>query len=122
MKVLVYGLGESGAAASHVLIERGEEVVVADSNDSERLRGLVSKIGAKGYLGADPKILEKGFDLVVASPGIHPRDALLSAAGAKNIPILSEVALGLDLLASRVRVAAVTGTNGKTTVVDMMRK
>src|SRR5215217_1559930 len=41
-----------------------------------------------------------------------------------GIPVLSEVALGLSLLeaeAPGVRVAAVTGTNGKTTVVDMIR-
>jgi UDP-N-acetylmuramoylalanine--D-glutamate ligase len=122
MRTLVYGLGESGAAASRVLIERGEEVVVADSNDSERLRALVSKTGAEWYLGAGPKILEKGFDLIVASPGIRPRDALLRTAKAKDIPILSEVALGLDLLGSGAMVAAVTGTNGKTTVVDMLSK
>ncbi|HKH75558.1 MAG TPA: UDP-N-acetylmuramoyl-L-alanine--D-glutamate ligase, partial [Rubrobacteraceae bacterium] len=40
-------------------------------------------------------------------------------------PILSEVALGLELLkdeAPGVRVAAITGTNGKTTAVDMLSR
>jgi UDP-N-acetylmuramoylalanine--D-glutamate ligase len=49
---------------------------------------------------------------------------VLAAAESRGIPILSEVALGLSLLkaeAPGVRVAAVTGTNGKTTVVDMIQ-
>ncbi|MDP8953222.1 MAG: UDP-N-acetylmuramoyl-L-alanine--D-glutamate ligase [Actinomycetota bacterium] len=123
MKTLVYGLGESGVAAARALIDRGEEVVVADSNDSELLRSLVLELGVEGRLGVRPKILEEGFDRVVASPGVRPRDAVLAAAESRGVPTLSEVALGLELLESEaphVRVAAVTGTNGKTTVVGML--
>ena len=124
MKTLVYGLGESGVAAARVLLERGEEVVVADSSDSERLRGLVLELGVEGQLGAAiPGVLVKDFDRIVVSPGIRPRDTVLAAAKDSGVPIISEVALGLSLLkteAPEVRVAAVTGTNGKTTVVDML--
>jgi UDP-N-acetylmuramoylalanine--D-glutamate ligase len=123
MKTLIYGLGESGIAATRALIDRGEEVVVADSNDSEFLRGLVRELGVEGRLRVRPEILEEGFDRVVASPGVRPWDAVLTAAESKGVPTLSEVALGLELLeseASHVRVAAVTGTNGKTTVVGML--
>ena len=121
MKTLVYGLGESGLAAAHALLEKGEEVVVADSNDSERLRSSVSKLGVEGRLGAGPEILAEGFNRIVTSPGIRPRDAVLAAAEEAGVPILSEVALGLNLLGPDLRVAAITGTNGKTTVVDMLR-
>ncbi len=125
MKTLVYGLGESGVAAARALLERGEEVVVADSSDSERLRGLVLELGVEGQLGAAvPGVLVKDFDRIVASPGIRPRDMVLAAAEGSGVPVISEVALGLSLLkaeAPEVRVAAVTGTNGKTTVVDMLR-
>src|SRR5919112_2080044 len=123
MKTLIYGLGESGIAATRALIDRGEEVVVADSNDSEFLRGLVRELGVEGRLGVRPEILEEGFDRIVASPGVRPRDAVLTAAESKGVPTLSEVALGLELLESEaphVRIAAVTGTNGKTTVVGML--
>ena len=123
MKTLVYGLGESGVAAARALIDRGEEVVVADSNDSELLRSFVLELGVEGRLGVRPEVLEEGFDRVVASPGVRPRDAVLAAAESRGVPILSEVALGLRLLESEApyaRVAAVTGTNGKTTVVGML--
>jgi UDP-N-acetylmuramoylalanine--D-glutamate ligase len=123
-KTLVYGLGESGIAAARALIERGEEVVVADSNDSDKLKRLVLELGVDGRLGAGPEALTEGFDRVVTSPGIRPRNEVLAFAESEGVPVLSEIALGLELLkaeAPEVRVAAVTGTNGKTTVVDMLR-
>ena len=124
MTTLVYGLGESGLAAVRALGERGVEVTAADANDSEGLRQSAGGLGVETRLGVGPEVLEKGFDRVVVSPGIRPADPLLSAAEKGGIPVLSEVALGLDLLrvaAPDLRIAAVTGTNGKTTVVDMVR-
>ena len=120
MRTLVYGLGESGVAAARALIDRDEEVIVADSEDSERTRGIVHSLGVEGRLGADPKVLEGGVDRVVASPLVRPRNPVIVAAEVGGIPILSEVALGLELLEPGVRVVAVTGTNGKTTVVGML--
>jgi UDP-N-acetylmuramoylalanine--D-glutamate ligase len=120
MKTLVYGLGESGVAAARALIERGEEVIVADSEDSERTRGIVDSLGVEGRLRVGPKVLEGGVDRVVASPLVRPRNPVLVAAEEGGIPVLSEVALGLELLEPGVRVVAVTGTNGKTTVVGML--
>lgn len=123
MTTLVYGLGESGLAAARALTERGVKVVAADANDSENLRHSVSSLGVETRFGVGSELLEEGFDWIVASPGIRPGDAVLSAAEVRGIPILSEVALGLQLLrreAPDLKVAAVTGTNGKTTVVDMI--
>ena len=125
MTTLIYGLGESGLAAARALGERGIEVVAADANESEGLRRSVEGLGVEMRLGVGPEILEQGFDQIVTSPGIRPADALLSAAEKSGTPILSEVALGLELLraeAPNLRIAAVTGTNGKTTVVDMVRR
>jgi UDP-N-acetylmuramoylalanine--D-glutamate ligase len=120
MKTLVYGLGESGVAAARALVERGEEVIVADSEDSERTRGIVYSLGVEGRLGAGPKVLEGEIDRVVTSPLVRPRNPVLVAAEEEGISVLSEVALGLELLGPEVRIAAVTGTNGKTTVVGML--
>jgi UDP-N-acetylmuramoylalanine--D-glutamate ligase len=123
MKWLVYGLGESGTAAAQALLARNENVTVADSSDSGSSREAARRLGVEARFRAGPEVLNEGFDRIVASPGIRPRDALLAAAEKYGPPILSEVALGLELLkdeAPGVRVAAITGTNGKTTVVDML--
>jgi UDP-N-acetylmuramoylalanine--D-glutamate ligase len=118
---VVYGLGESGIAASRALLERGEKIRAADAGNDARLRGALKELGVEGVLGAGPEVLD-GADRVVVSPGIRPRDAVLQAAAERGVPVISEVALGLELLGSGVRVAAITGTNGKTTVVDMLRR
>jgi UDP-N-acetylmuramoylalanine--D-glutamate ligase len=121
VRTLVYGLGESGVAATRALTERGEGVLVADGSDDERLRDTLAALGVSGVLGATPDVLE-GIDRIIASPGVSPRNPVLRAAGARGIPIVSEVGLGLELLGEDARVVAVTGTNGKTTVVDMLHR
>ena len=119
MRTLVYGLGESGSTAARALTKSGERVLVADGGDDERLRDTLAALDVPGVLGAGPDVLE-GIDRVIASPGVSPRNPFLRAAEARGIPILSEVGLGLELLGDDVTVAAVTGTNGKTTVIDML--
>jgi UDP-N-acetylmuramoylalanine--D-glutamate ligase len=119
LRTLVYGLGESGVAATRALTERGERVLAADGGDDERLRDTLAALDVSGVLGAGPDVLE-GIDRIIASPGISPRNPVLREAEARGIPILSEVGLGLELLGDYVRVVAVTGTNGKTTVIDML--
>ncbi|CAN5826442.1 UDP-N-acetylmuramoyl-L-alanine--D-glutamate ligase [soil metagenome] len=121
MKTLVYGLGDSGVAAARALAVRDEQVLVADGGDDERLRETLAALDVPGVLGAGPEDLD-GIDRVIASPGISPHNPLLRTAEARGVPIISEVGLGLELLGDEVRVAAVTGTNGKTTVVDMIHR
>jgi len=121
VKTLVYGLGESGVAATRALIDRGEEVIVADAGDDERLRDTLAGLDVSGVLHAGPEVLE-GTERVIASPGVRPADPVLRAAEARGVQIVSEVGFGLDLLGGDARVAAVTGTNGKTTVVDMLHR
>ena len=119
MKTLVYGLGESGVAATRALIDHGEEVIVADDRDDEHVRSILQDLGVEGCLNAGPEVVD-GADRVVASPGVRPAHPVLRAAEERGVPIISEVGLGLELIGPGVRVAAVTGTNGKTTVVDML--
>ena len=121
MRTLVYGLGESGVAAANALVDRGADVLVADASDGQPLRTTLSRLGVEGRLTAGPEVLD-GVGRIVVSPGVGPRDPVLRAAEGHGIPILSEVALGLELLGPEVRVAAITGTNGKTTVADMLHR
>jgi UDP-N-acetylmuramoylalanine--D-glutamate ligase len=121
VRTLVYGLGASGVTATRALTERGERVLVADGGDDERLRDTLAELDVPGVLGAGSEVLD-GIDRVIASPGVTPRNPVLRAAGARRIPIVSEVGLGLELLGENARVVAVTGTNGKTTVVDMLHR
>ncbi|WP_053058081.1 UDP-N-acetylmuramoyl-L-alanine--D-glutamate ligase [Rubrobacter aplysinae] len=126
-KTLVYGLGESGEAAARALAERGYPVLAADSADTGAARDVAARLeglGVETRPGAGAEALDEvlgGVWRVVTSPGVPPRDPVLTEAERRGLPVVSEVALGLELLGKDVRVAAVTGTNGKTTVADMAR-
>lgn len=64
-----------------------------------------------------PDILSQA-DLIVVSPGIDPFRPELNAARKKGIPIIGELALGLRHLT--LPVVAITGTNGKSTVTELV--
>src|SRR4029434_1704461 len=97
------GLARSGRSATDALARRGVDVVVADrqlSND-------------------DDPALSEGVGLVVKSPGVPGEHALVTKARADGIPVWSEVELGYRLLPD-CRFVGVTGTNGKTTTVELL--
>jgi UDP-N-acetylmuramoylalanine--D-glutamate ligase len=102
-RVLVLGLARSGRAATAALSRRGVDVVAADR-----------KLGNDD----DARLLD-GVGLVVKSPGVPSRNAVVLAARERQIPIWSEVELGYRLLPG-ARMLGVTGTNGKTTTVELL--
>ena len=114
-RVMIVGLGVSGLAAARFLASRGAKLVMTDRRiDVERgkLPAGALKLGAE-----DPGWID-GIDLVVTSPGV-PRDSiLLRAATGRGIPVIGEIELASRFLAAPI--AAVTGTNGKSTVVVLL--
>jgi UDP-N-acetylmuramoylalanine--D-glutamate ligase len=118
---LVVGLARSGAAACRMLRRHGCRVVGSDSRDDadfgESLEGLRGE-GVELVLGAQDDSLLEGIDLVVVSPGVPPELPLIQAADAKGITVISE--LEAAFLTASAPVVAVTGTNGKSTCVEML--
>ncbi|HWC28289.1 MAG TPA: UDP-N-acetylmuramoyl-L-alanine--D-glutamate ligase, partial [Solirubrobacteraceae bacterium] len=110
---LVVGLARSGAAAARALLERGEEVVAVDRGSPEQLPD-----GVEVHTRTDGLALLAGARAVVKSPGV-PRDApVVAAARARGIPVLGELEPGWRLVPNEF--VAVTGTNGKTTTVELL--
>ena len=102
-RVLVIGMARSGQAATAALARRGVDVVAADR-----------KLGNDG----DVALLD-GVELVVKSPGVPGEHVLVTEARARGVPVWSEVELGFRLLPES-RIVGVTGTNGKTTTVELL--
>ena len=102
-RALVVGLARSGWSATAALARRGVDVVVADA-----------KLG-----NDDDKVLLEGIGLLVKSPGVPGGHPLVAGARAQAIPVWSEVELGYRLLPG-CRLVGVTGTNGKTTTVELL--
>ncbi|MEU9872702.1 UDP-N-acetylmuramoyl-L-alanine--D-glutamate ligase [Actinomadura sp. NPDC048021] len=121
--VCVAGLGVSGRAAARVLAARGARVTIVDARDGEEQRGHAAELEARGVtvrLG-DGESLPADADLVVTSPGWRPDTPLLAAAAAAGIEIIGEVELAWRLRPEGAAPwLAITGTDGKTTVVRML--
>ena len=115
--MLVVGLARSGRAAAVALARRGVEVVAFDRDEELDARRLC-RAGVEVRLGAEDPALADGVDLLVKSPGVPAEAPLVQAARGRGVPIWSEVELGFRLLASPL--VGVTGTNGKTTTVELL--
>jgi len=119
--VLVVGLARSGRAACELLRRRGCSVTGSDSNPSEDFaRSLVDleEKGVRVVLGPQDEALLRGVDLVVVSPGVPPDIPLLVAADRAGMRVISELEAAYQT--ARAPVVAVTGTNGKSTCVEML--
>lgn len=110
---LVVGLARSGVAAARALAGLGEEVVVVDSGSP---RDVPADLDA--HVGTDGLALLEHARAVVKSPGVPREAAVVAAARARGVPVLGEVELGWRLLPNAF--VAVTGTNGKTTTVQLL--
>ena len=125
LRAAVGGLGVSGFAAADTLQHLGADVIALDDGDDDALR---EKATLLEILGVDVRIgpgstatFPEGIDLFVTSPGWSPTTPLLAEAAARAIPVWGEVELAWRLRGENPAPwLTVTGTNGKTTTVQML--
>jgi UDP-N-acetylmuramoylalanine--D-glutamate ligase len=123
---VVAGMGVSGFAAADNLTHQGAHVTALDESDAGD-RGekatILEILGAEVRLGPGSTAeLPDDVDVLVTSPGWPPNAPLLAQAAARGIPIWGEVELAWRLRDPHNAAPwlAVTGTNGKTTTVQML--
>jgi UDP-N-acetylmuramoylalanine--D-glutamate ligase len=123
---VVAGFGVSGFAAADNLNHMGAAVTALDeiTTDERAERAeLLEVLGATIRLGEGATAtLPDDVDLVVTSPGWKPSAPLLAQARDRGVPIWGEVELAWRLRDPHHAAPwlAVTGTNGKTTTVQML--
>lgn len=115
---IVLGAGISGRAATRWLLQRAARVLLYD-DDASCLAAVPAQpnLTATSVAAQVQQTLPHSRALVV-SPGVRNEHPLLVAARERGVNICSEVELGLQ--AYRGRIAAVTGTNGKSTVAALL--
>ncbi|MGV9776705.1 UDP-N-acetylmuramoyl-L-alanine--D-glutamate ligase [Streptosporangium sp. NPDC003464] len=120
--ICVAGLGVSGTAVARAMAARGQRVVVLEGRDGEGARATAAELAGLGVevRFGEPAELPAGTALVVAT-GWPPHHPLLVAAAAAGVEVIGEVELAWRLRpAGAAPWLALTGTNGKTTVVRML--
>lgn len=109
---LVVGLARSGVAAARLLRSRGQEVVCVDAGRPVVPPELDARLGVDGLAELEHA------RAVIKSPGV-PREApVIAGALARGLPVLGELELAWRCLPNPFY--AVTGTNGKTTTVELL--
>ncbi|MEO6944218.1 MAG: UDP-N-acetylmuramoyl-L-alanine--D-glutamate ligase [Lacisediminihabitans sp.] len=128
LRVAVLGLGMTGFAAADTLAELGAKcLVLADSADS-RTAEVLEVIGVPVVLtGQVPSAVAKleafAPELVVVSPGFRPTHPLVVWASEHGVPVWGDIELAWrlrDKVGTAAEWIAVTGTNGKTTTVQLV--
>lgn len=121
-KVLVVGAGKSGIAASGLLLRMQAQTILYDSNESlkkeEILNRLPKEFNGTILLGTLSEEIKASLDYVVLSPGVPTDLDYVNELRERKIPILGEVELAYQY--SKGKIAAITGTNGKTTTTTLV--
>ncbi|HEX2702259.1 MAG TPA: Mur ligase family protein, partial [Solirubrobacteraceae bacterium] len=114
---LVVGLARSGASASLALRAASEQVIGLDRAAPPTVAQL-RDAGVETYTDTDGLDLLKRVRCVVKSPGV-PREApVIASALERGITVIGEMELAWRMLEQPF--IAVTGTNGKTTTVELI--
>ncbi len=121
-KCLVIGSGISGVASVGLLEQMGADVVLYDSNDKlseeELRRKLPESSRAACVTGELPEEIGRVICRAVLSPGVPVDIPLVNRLREQGTEILGEIELGY--IEEKGRVAAITGTNGKTTTTTLV--
>jgi UDP-N-acetylmuramoylalanine--D-glutamate ligase len=119
--VFVVGTGRSGLSSALLLLREGARVTLVDERPvSAVVASLGREIppGAAFLHGRMDGSAARTADLVVLSPGIPPDRLPREALAERGVPVWGEIELGFRRF--RGRLAAVTGTNGKSTVTTLL--
>lgn len=125
-KVLVAGAGISGLGAAKLLRAAGARVILYDSKEDLDMGGLELRLGEKGLklselevvLGTLSEAVIKDCALAVISPGIPADAPFVENIRACGVKVWGEIELAYAF--TKGRIAAITGTNGKTTTTSLV--
>lgn len=120
-KVLVVGTGISGIAAVKLLAAKDAKITILEGNKDTKqdvIREKVpSDISYDLIIGDLPEEIMDSLDLAVLSPGVPTDLPFVIRLQEKKIPVWGEIELAYTC--GRGRLAAITGTNGKTTTTAL---
>lgn len=119
---LIIGSGISGVGAAKLLANFGAKITLYDSNEkldpAEMAKKLPEGVEAKCIAGELPAEVEEQTEALILSPGVPTDIPLVLRMKERGVNVMGEIELAY--LAEKGMVAAVTGTNGKTTTTTLL--
>ncbi len=121
-KVLVIGTGISGMGAAKLLCSEGAIPIFYDENEKikpEEVQGKMPEgVSGEVIIGSLPESIKEEVVLAVPSPGVPVDTDFMEDLEKRGIPVWGELELGYRY--AKGRLAAITGTNGKTTTTTLV--
>ncbi len=118
-RIVILGSGESGAGAAVLAKVKGFDVFVSDAGKiREDYKQLLDKYEIKWEEGSHTEALILNADEIIKSPGIPEKAAMVKAARAKGIHIISEIEFAGRY--NTAKTICITGSNGKTTTTSLI--
>ncbi len=118
-KVLIIGCAKSGYWASKLLNKKGYEVIITDAKEIKE-KDELEKLGIKVYDNGHPDFLfNLDYEFVVKNPGIPYTNKLVKYFVDSKVKVYTEVETALNY-PKNYKIAAITGTNGKTTITTLV--
>lgn len=120
VRQLVYGFGSTGLSVARFMRRMEARAVYVDSRKQPPGVDALREIDpdAEVVFGDVPDNVLDKVSRIVCSPGISERDALLTAARAAGIEVVSDIEL--FVAHATAPFVAVTGSNGKSTVTTLL--
>lgn len=119
--ILVVGLAKTGVACAGFLASKGARVTVTDMRSETALAATLAELAQYSIILELERHDEATFlasDMIVVSPGVPMDLPQLVAAKLAGREIISEIELAARFIDAPI--AAITGTNGKTTTTTIL--
>ena len=116
-KLFIAGTGKSGIAAAKMVLEMGGEVLLYNSSQDTNIQEIASQF-EQIICGELRPVQLRGVHLAIVSPGIPLTADFVTVLDRARIPVIGELELAYQ--ASKGKLAAITGTNGKTTTTALV--
>ncbi len=118
--IVVVGAGRTGVALCEYFVARGARVVLSDARSAERIGPFprLVELGVVFDFAGHTQSLFTGADLIAVSPGVPLEVPAIAAARDRGVAVLGEIEIAFKELCAPL--AAITGTNGKSTTTTVM--
>lgn len=110
MNKLIYGYGVTGKAVEAFFNKRNIPYKIFDEKLNDNYDNKVVK----------DELLKENFDEVILSPGIQENNEILNLLRNKNVSVITDIDLFAKYHKQKSKLIGVTGTNGKTTFVNLL--
>ena len=121
-KIFILGMARSGYECAKLLSKYNNKILVTDmkEQDKDNVEEL-KNLGVEVIITENPiDLIDKTYDYVIKNPGIKYNHPLLIKARELNIKIINELEMAYYFINKESKIIGVTGSNGKTTTVNLI--